>query len=198
MTILTWSCRVLLPEHCHPGIFPTLSAAMALPDDEIFSVEGIEVIQKKITSINDAHANYIGLNPSSTILPKGYKKDPSRRAFETTTIWERDIEVPMRDGVILFADVFRPAEASEKVPVLLVWSPYGKSGTGFLSLDVVPGRVGVPESALSGLESFEAVSRLFPHSFVLSTRSHLMEICSRTLPSGLRTGTLSLMSMLGA
>ncbi|KAJ9615768.1 hypothetical protein H2200_001845 [Cladophialophora chaetospira] len=129
---------------------------MALSDAEVFSVAGIEVIQKRITSIDDPHAKSTALSSSSTTLPKGFKKDPSRRGFEAATIWDRDIEVPMRDGVVLRADVFRPAEATEKVPALLVWSPYGKSGTGFLSLDVVPGRVGVPESALSGLESFEA------------------------------------------
>ncbi len=129
---------------------------MALPGDEIFSVAGIEVIQKKITSVDNAHAKYNGLNQSSAILPEGHTRDPSRRAFEAATIWDRDIEVPMRDGVIVRADVFRPAGTEEKVPALLVWSPYGKSGTGFLSLDVVPGRVGVPVNALSAFESFEA------------------------------------------
>ncbi|KIY03521.1 uncharacterized protein Z520_00212 [Fonsecaea multimorphosa CBS 102226] len=123
---------------------------------EIFSVGGIEVAQKKITSIDDPHANYNGLNPSSTTLPKGYKKDPSRRGFEVATIWDRDVEVPMRDGIILRADVFRPADVNEKVPALIAWGPYGKSGTGFLGLDLVPGRVGIPKSMLSGLESFEA------------------------------------------
>lgn len=129
---------------------------MAAANEELFSVGGIEVVQKEITNIGDRHANYNGLNPSSTTLPKGYRKDPSFRAFEAATIWDRDIEVPLRDGVILRADVFRPAAVSENVPALLVWSPYGKSGTGFLSLDLVPGRVGVAKSALSGFESFEA------------------------------------------
>jgi hypothetical protein len=124
--------------------------------EETFSVHGIEVIQKEITSIDNIHAKYNGLHPSSTTLPKGHKKDPSRRGFQVTTVWDRDVEMPMRDGVVLRADVFRPADIDEKVPALLVWSPYGKSGTGFLSLDLVPGRVGVPESALSGFESFEA------------------------------------------
>lgn len=129
---------------------------MASADEEVFLVGGIEVIQKEITKIDHHHAGYNGLNPSSTTLPKGYRKDPSFRGFEAATIWDRDIEVPLRDGVILRADVFRPAAVVEKVPALLVWSPYGKSGTGFLSLDLVPGRVGVPKTALSGFESFEA------------------------------------------
>ncbi|EXJ67439.1 uncharacterized protein A1O5_09452 [Cladophialophora psammophila CBS 110553] len=148
----------------------------------VFSVGGIEVAQTKISPIDDPHANYNGLNPSSTTLPKGHKKDPSRRGFEVATIWDRDVEVPMRDGIVLRADVFRPADVNEKVPALIAWSPYGKSGTGkspcghvaakllsganhslvshsragFLGLDLVPGRVGIPKSMLSGFESFEA------------------------------------------
>src|SRR5882757_6957671 len=96
--------------------------------NEIFMVGAIEVLQKKISSLDDPHANSSGLNPSSTILPKAYRKDPSRRGFEVATIWDRDIEVPMRDGTVLRADVFRPADTSERVPALMVWSPYGKSG----------------------------------------------------------------------
>ena len=59
----------------------------------------------------------------------------------------------MRDGVNLYADVFRPADESYKVPAIIPWSPYGKSGTGFFQLDLVPGRVGVPQSSLSGSRS---------------------------------------------
>lgn len=38
---------------------------------------------------------------------------------------ERDVAVSMRDGVKLYADVHRPP-GKEKVPALIVWSPYGK------------------------------------------------------------------------
>jgi putative CocE/NonD family hydrolase len=49
-----------------------------------------------------------------------------------TLIVERDVEVQMRDGVILRADVYRP-DTTEPLPVLLQRTPYGKGfvGTGF-------------------------------------------------------------------
>lgn len=97
--------------------------------NEVFKVGGIEVLQKKISSINDPEANYNGFNPSTTTLPRGYRKDGGRRAFPAATVWERDIEIPMRDGAILRADTFRPAD-SDKVPAIVAWSPYGKTGTG--------------------------------------------------------------------
>ena len=39
---------------------------------------------------------------------------------------ERDVRVPMRDGVALSAHVFRPADAGRPLPVVLIRQPYGK------------------------------------------------------------------------
>ncbi|MBM3877970.1 MAG: CocE/NonD family hydrolase [Verrucomicrobia bacterium] len=43
---------------------------------------------------------------------------------------ERDVAVPMRDGVVLRADVFRPGEGGP-FPVLVTRTPYGKQGKKF-------------------------------------------------------------------
>jgi predicted acyl esterase len=43
----------------------------------------------------------------------------------------------------------------EKLPALIPWSPYGKTGNGLPYLSLIPFRLGIPESALSGLEKFE-------------------------------------------
>jgi predicted acyl esterase len=42
-------------------------------------------------------------------------------------IIEYDVAVPMRDGVRIYIDVYRP-ETEGKYPVLLAWGPYGKFG----------------------------------------------------------------------
>ena len=57
---------------------------------------------------------------------------------EPTLIVEKDVAVPMRDGVVLRADVFRPA-ASGTYPVILQRTPYSKSLTliSMLMLDVM-------------------------------------------------------------
>ena len=44
---------------------------------------------------------------------------------ETRLIIERDVEIPMDDGIALRADVFRPA-GPEPVPVVMTLGPYGK------------------------------------------------------------------------
>src|SRR5665213_2445137 len=40
-------------------------------------------------------------------------------------IFERDLAVPMRDGVTLSANLFRPADG-KRVPVVMSVTPYGK------------------------------------------------------------------------
>ncbi len=121
-----------------------------------FKVGEIEVLHSKSAPIDRPTSNYNGFNPSTTTLPKGHKKDDECRRFPVEIILERDIKIPMRDGVTLFADVFRPVGESQKYPAIIPWSPYGKSGTGFFGLHLVPGRVGIPKSMLSGYEKFEA------------------------------------------
>ena len=61
-----------------------------------------------------------------------YRVDPQYGIRE-----ERDVFVPMRDGVQLCVDVFRP-DADDRFPALLAMSPYGK---GKQTLGGVPGRV---------------------------------------------------------
>ena len=121
-----------------------------------FKVGDIEVLHSKSTPIDKPTGKYSGFNPSKTTLPKGHKKSDKFRAFPVNTILERDMKIPMRDGIALYSDVFRPADENQKYPAIIPWSPYGKSGTGFFGLDLVPGRVGVPNSMLSGYEKFEA------------------------------------------
>ena len=96
-----------------------------------FKVGGIEVAQRSLQSPDDRNAPWDGLNPGITTLSKGHEKTPGRRAFDVDTIYERDIGIPLRDGHIVRGDVFRPANnGQERVPALVAWSPYGKTGTG--------------------------------------------------------------------
>jgi hypothetical protein len=74
---------------------------------------------------------YDGPEPSMTLLPVGHRRRDGVKAFEVETVWEKDVEIRMRDNVILRADIFRPAASdSTPVPAILPWSPYGKTGRG--------------------------------------------------------------------
>ena len=59
-------------------------------------------------------------------LPEDEKKPRKSYPFNQRTyeaapgiICDQDVAVPMRDGVILHADIFRPADSTAKVPIIL-------------------------------------------------------------------------------
>jgi hypothetical protein len=47
------------------------------------------------------------------------------RALSGPIIFEKDVAIPMRDGAVLRANVYRP-NTSERFPVILTVGPYGK------------------------------------------------------------------------
>lgn len=54
-------------------------------------------------------------------VPFGY-----RSSREDGMLIERDIAVPMRDGIRIYIDLFRPNGVETPLPVLIAWGPYGK------------------------------------------------------------------------
>lgn len=101
---------------------------------------------------------YDGFQPGVMILEKGHTRSPGRRAFAAETVFERDVSITMRDGIKIYTDVFRPAglEPGVRVPAILPWSPYGKSGTGVQDYArMAPFRVGLGLEQTSGYEKFE-------------------------------------------
>lgn len=72
---------------------------------------------------------------------------------------DRDVMVPMRDGVKIYADIFRPASADPALPALpaiIAWSPYGKHQTGPGGFDRFANRTCVPPGVPGKWTKFEA------------------------------------------
>ena len=69
-----------------------------------------------------------------------------------------DVAVPMRDGITLYVDIFRPTRASGQLPALLTFSPYGKHG--LKSLKMFPG-AGVPPGSVSEHAVWEGCDPLY-------------------------------------
>ena len=118
-----------------------------------YEKQGIEVIFRKSTPLSDPKCTYPGIEPGTITLPKGSVQRKGGLPLPCDIIFERDVAVPMRDGVTIYIDVFRPTGA-DRVPAIVAWSPYGKKG-GHQTLDRLPGRLGIPVSALSDLQAWE-------------------------------------------
>ncbi|EHK44480.1 hypothetical protein TRIATDRAFT_266016 [Trichoderma atroviride IMI 206040] len=109
----------------------------------------------------EEHSNYTwhGFEPNSKLfLERGHTRWAGRLPFPVDTILERDVAVPIRDGIRIYADVFRPAntDAKDKVPAVIAFSPYGKTGTGVPNYDIMgPHHIGLKLEDTSGYEKFE-------------------------------------------
>ena len=104
------------------------------------------------------HCRYYGFEPgNTTVLSKGHVRFPGKKAFPVDVVFDRDQAVSMRDGVKIYADIFRPLKPENaKVPVLISWSPYGISGAGVQQYETMgPFNCGVDLEKLSGYEKFE-------------------------------------------
>src|SRR5579863_4678482 len=72
-------------------------------------------------------------------------------------IVSRDVMIPMRDGVRLATDVYRPGSnglpAAGKFPVIMERTPYGKAGAGWAAYFVSRGYVAVAQDVRGRYDS---------------------------------------------
>ena len=94
-------------------------------------------------------------DPGTRTLEAGFRLAPPFRPLPVDIVFEKDIAVQLRDGVTIHVDVFRPT-GSERVPVIVAWSPYGKGQGSSVSVMGVFGLVGLDNGIVSGLAKFEA------------------------------------------
>lgn len=95
-----------------------------------------------------------GFDPGTRTLQAGFQIAPQFRPIPVDIVLDKDVAVQLRDGVTIRVDVFRPA-GSERVPVIVAWSPYGKGQGTSASVMEVFDMVGLDNSIVSGLEKFE-------------------------------------------
>lgn len=113
----------------------------------------MKVPVRKALPVDAPRVRYPGFKPEKLVLKAGSVRREGAMPLPCDILLERDVAIKLRDGVTIYADVFRPV-GDEACPAILAWSPYGKEIGGQM-LDDVPMRSGVPLSATSGLEKFE-------------------------------------------
>ncbi|KAL1645323.1 hypothetical protein SLS61_008393 [Didymella pomorum] len=121
--------------------------------------KGVQVPLDKINPPTIGNGGYAGFNPRSEVLQAGWKYDhPDAHPLTSDILVEHDVAITMRDGARLYADIYRPPNTDDKVPALIMWSPFGKKFNGLLSLGLMtPWSLGIKSGTLSGLEKFEAL-----------------------------------------
>ncbi len=120
-----------------------------------------EILFKKAPDISNSRA-YPGFKQETRVLPKGHQRYASRLPLPCDIIMEQDVAITLRDGTVVYCDVFRPV-CDEKVPAILSISPFGKVVAEGNSCDegFTAEKFHFQPGTLSGYQKFEAVDPAF-------------------------------------
>ncbi|GAA5931724.1 hypothetical protein JCM3775_000024 [Rhodotorula graminis] len=126
------------------------------------STAPFEIAYKPIDKPQVGVNGYDGFKPGeTTLLKKGSTREgwdgERTKALDSDILLEHDVALTMRDGATLYTDIYRPADATGPVPLLVMWSPYGKRYSSINMLPVTTWRCGILSSDLSGWEKFEGL-----------------------------------------
>lgn len=118
-----------------------------------------QVAYKRISKPELGENNYQGFKPGEVEIVKKGSRPYEGRALESDIRIDHDVEIKVRDGCRLYADIYRPADAKddEKLPAVVSWSCYGKKYSALHMLPMCVWKCCVPKEALSGLEKFEGL-----------------------------------------
>ena len=86
-----------------------------------------DVIYVPAKPLDDPKSGYAGFNPGISVLPEGFKFQEDRLPLPCDMVCEQDAAIKTREGIILYADIYRPT-GDEKVPAIVAWGSFGKRG----------------------------------------------------------------------
>jgi len=108
----------------------------------------------------DRRGLFSDFEPGTRTLAAGFQVQPCYKPLSEDIVFDKDVAVTLRDGVTIYVDIFRPP-GTEKVPVIVAWSPYGKSRGNAPQYVALFGLLGMDTSMVSGLMKFEGPDPAF-------------------------------------
>ncbi|KAG5660301.1 hypothetical protein KAF25_003823 [Fusarium avenaceum] len=117
----------------------------------------VQVAFKPLNKPEVGDNGYVEPTPGkSEVLKKGSRPFDARPLDSDIRI-DHDVEIVVRDGCRLYVDIYRPT-GSEKVPVIISWSPYGKKYSAIdMIFNVCVWACCLTKDDVSGLEKFEGL-----------------------------------------
>jgi hypothetical protein len=105
---------------------------------------------------DESAGQFTAFDPGTRTLPKGFQFSKRYAPLTEDLVFEKDTAVQLRDGTTIYTDVFRPP-GDGPFPVIVSWSPYGKTSGTSRMYTMLRTFVGVDQHKLSGLMKWEAV-----------------------------------------
>ncbi|CAK7206714.1 hypothetical protein SEUCBS139899_009519 [Sporothrix eucalyptigena] len=130
-----------------------------MADSTTRDFKGVDVVQLDIQPITEASHYRPSVKPGgSRVIPKGTLVAEGHQPLLLDILVDEDVAIVVRDGVTIYADVYRPANTTERVPAVICGGPFGKNGgPNKNNFNKWPWRFGCPRIATSGLEKFEGL-----------------------------------------
>lgn len=131
---------------------------------EVFQGEEIEAVYRvarKPVAV-EADLDLAASEDPMARMGQGFCPAFNQRTYEAAPgiICEQDQAVVMRDGTVIYADIYRPADSGpgSKVPVIVSWSWFGKRpGDGMSEWQIM----GVPPQTVSNMAKFESPDPMY-------------------------------------
>ena len=122
-------------------------------------LEAIYMVARKPVSV-DPSVDLASSDDPMARMGQGFCPAFNQRIYEAAPgiLCEQDVPVKMRDGVTIYVDIFRPKDESQKYPVIVSWSWFGKRpGEGMSEWQIM----GVPPHTVSKLAKFESPDPMY-------------------------------------
>jgi predicted acyl esterase len=129
---------------------------------EIFQGEELEAIYRvsRKPVENQEAVDLANSEDPMARMGQGFCPAFNQRVYEAAPgiLCEQDVAVKMRDGITIYADIFRPKDCSTQIPVVISWSWFGKRpGEGMSEWQIM----GVPPQTVSNLAKFESPDPMY-------------------------------------
>lgn len=82
---------------------------------------------------------------------------PGQEIIDDDILYDRDFPIKLKDGRTMYVDIYRPKNATTKLPIILAYTPFGKRHWhGKKVTPALHQAMGVPKEAISEMAAFEA------------------------------------------
>lgn len=122
-------------------------------------LEAVYMVARKPTAVDPSVDLSASEDPMAR-MGQGFCPAFNQRTYECApgVMCDQDVPVKMRDGVTIYCDLYRPADTTQKYPVIVSWSWFGKRpGEGMSEWQIM----GVPPHTVSKFAKFESPDPLY-------------------------------------
>jgi predicted acyl esterase len=127
-------------------------ARIPVPPDTLRKIAAGSTLAEgeKISGIEEKETDFAILGAAFGFCPEF---NPRTVMANDYIVCDQDVAVTLRDGTIIYTDIYRPFNVTEKIPCIVSWSYFGKRpGEGMDEWQVI----GVPPGTVSRMAKFES------------------------------------------